>query len=107
MNIIKWIFSRKYRKELRDRKVDEQFYSFITITGLRLWNGGQLCDVLFEGPCACGAMHDRSELPERINRRGCSNVEGGWDVVAVTCNVFDVPIPADIEKAATKLLEKE
>lgn len=85
-----------------DKLVDELFVAHVTKRRLRLLNGGQQCDVLFDGPCACGAWHSRDELPHRIDRPRCSNAT--WARVVNDCYKSGVKIPADIEEAGTTLI---
>lgn len=48
---------------------EEIFWNHV-LGKLDLYNGGQKCDVIFEGPCSCGAWHHRQEFIWRCNRYG-------------------------------------
>jgi len=58
------------------------------------------CDVLFEGPCCCGAVHSPEELPYRCGL----NV---WDVIAKACNKNNIMIPGDVDPDIVRGLNKK
>ncbi len=80
-------------------EVDEQFRDHV-VGKLTLYNGSTQCDVLFEGPCSCGAWHSREELPSRCDRMQKQSL---WNRIVTDCYQNGITIPADIESAGTDL----
>jgi len=67
-------------------------------SGLRLFNGGQECDLL-SGPCACGATHNPQELPQRIFRSRVEMYLQRFRAISIPCDP-----PKEDYEALEKLL---
>ena len=65
---------------------------------LKLHNGSSACDILFEGPCSCGAWHTRDDLARRCG-------PATWQQVVADCCANRVQIPDDLYPE--RLNEKE
>lgn len=89
---------RERWKQKKQEKIDKKFFEHCR-TFLALYNGGSQCDVFYEGPCCCGAWHDRKEFPRRANRAREGYSSHSWDQVVTSCYQNGVAIPADIEEA--------
>jgi len=70
---------------------EKKFYKHMQEKGLRLFNGSE-CDVLFEGPCSCGAWHYREDLIRRCNQGG-NNL---WETVIADCKQNGIPVPRSL-----------
>lgn len=83
--------------------IEKEFRQHMQRCQLKLYNGGQECDVLFEGPCSCGAWHFREEFMDRCNRGGANL----WPQIVADCIANKITIPASFVQYDAILGKKE
>lgn len=90
--------------ESSDLAADEKaFGDYMQQCQLQMYNGGTQCDVLFEGPCSCGAWHFRKEFISRCNR-GNNNL---WQRIVADCRANGIPIPHSLSQYDIEGLERD